>query len=137
MASQPPRIRGWTGTSPFENPKREQSNLFCIKSKLFTTATFKTPKKWLLYKGCRSVEVVQSNLVSKLAWLDLVWLLFTSGYCSKVNVNTGLNVYCNHNSFISINLIFFLVYLKVLTTCSTNIPLCWLVLIEIVQSDLY
>jgi hypothetical protein len=47
---------------------------------------------WPLYIGGRSVEVFQSQLVSKLAWPDLAWPLLTGGRCSEVAVNTGLTV---------------------------------------------
>ena len=54
--------------------------------------SFGTPKKWPLYKGSHSVEVLQSELLSKLAWPDLVWLLLTGGPCSEVADNTGLTL---------------------------------------------
>ncbi len=70
---------------------------FLIQSNLSTTTTLKTPKKWSLYIGGRSVKVVQSKFVSKLAWPDLVWPdlvwpLLTGGRCSEVAVNIGLTV---------------------------------------------
>jgi len=54
--------------------------------------SFGTPKKWPLYKGSHSVEVLQSELLSKLAWPDLVWLMLTGSHCSEVTVTTGLPV---------------------------------------------
>ncbi len=38
------------------------------------------------------VEVFQSNVLLKLVWPDLVWLLLTVGHYSEVAVNTGLTV---------------------------------------------
>ena len=58
-------------------------------------ATLGTPKKWPLYIGGRFVEVVQSKLVSKLAWPELAWPLLTGDRCSEVAVNTGLTVFFN------------------------------------------
>jgi hypothetical protein len=63
-----------------------------VQSNLSTTATLGTAKKWLLYRGGRSVEGFQSKLVSKLAWPDFVRPLLTGGRYSEVAVNTGLTV---------------------------------------------
>jgi hypothetical protein len=69
-----------------------KSNQIEVQSNLSTTATLGTPQKWPLYISGRSVKVVQSKLVSKLAWPDLAWPLLTGGCCSEVVVNTGLTV---------------------------------------------
>ena len=62
------------------------------QSNLSTTTTLGTPKKWLLYRRCRFLEVFQSKLVLKLVWPDLVWSLLTGGRYSEVVINTGLTV---------------------------------------------
>ena len=77
---------------------------FEVQSNLSTTATLVTPKKWPLFICGPSGEVSQSKLVSKLAWPDFVWPLFTGGHYSEVAVNTGLTVIIN--LYISMYLLF-------------------------------